>query len=315
MPTSTTWQTRLLHAFGRPQVGALATLWLVGAGLSMITGIHVFSIGDSTWIAFAAVALGLLLLTLGTLRRWLPVLVFDVVLSSAQLANALRSGWELLYLSSSAKADDIRGLGFDPVFGLLFSLAFSFCAFCVFLWVVYRFARSPRQEGPERNMAEVVASVLIQAPLEDVWAFNMDLTQIARFHPRTDTVTFLDGKTTREVGVAYQCNVVSGRGRGSCVEQVIDVQPMRQFTTALPSDTWGFSGNFADLKAVTTFHALDARQTKMTISVALEPKTLKGKLMLLVGSRKLRRQTQDTLDAIKVHVEQQVAQEKVHAHP
>jgi Polyketide cyclase / dehydrase and lipid transport len=282
-------------------------VWLVGAGLATIAGVRVLQTGDSAWSAFAAVTAVMLLLTLGTLRGWLPMLVLDVVLSGAQLPNAVRSGYELLHLSSSAKADDIRSLGFEPLFGLLFSLFFSLCAFCVFLWIAYRFAT----ERTRKTMPEVTASVVIDAPLADAWAFNMDLTQIARYHPRTDTVTFLDGRTNREVGVAYQCNVLTGRGRGSCVEQVTDVQPMRQFTTALPSDTWGFSDNFADFEAVTSFDAVDARRTRMTIRVALKPKTLKGKLMLLLARGKLRRQTQDTLDAIKVHVERQVAQQQV----
>jgi hypothetical protein len=50
--------------------------------------------------------------------------------------------------------------------------------------------------------------VIINAPLEAVWAFSTDLTKIPTFHPRVVKVDLLSGKTQREPGVAYQCHLV-----------------------------------------------------------------------------------------------------------
>jgi len=66
---------------------------------------------------------------------------------------------------------------------------------------------------PFRSKQEVV----INAPLEAVWAFSMDLTKIPEFHPRVVTVELLAGKSFREPGVSYQCHL-SG-GKHTCIEK------------------------------------------------------------------------------------------------
>ena len=52
--------------------------------------------------------------------------------------------------------------------------------------------------------------VVINAPLEAVWAFSMDLTKIPEFHPRVVKVELLAGKSFREPGVSYQCHLSAG---------------------------------------------------------------------------------------------------------
>ena len=49
-------------------------------------------------------------------------------------------------------------------------------------------------QPPFRSKQEVI----IDAPLEAVWSFSMDLTKIPEFHPRVVTVDLLSGKTLRE---------------------------------------------------------------------------------------------------------------------
>src|SRR5215469_3872990 len=48
-------------------------------------------------------------------------------------------------------------------------------------------------------------AVIINAPLEAVWAFSVDITKIPEFHPRVVKVDLLSGKALREAGVSYQC--------------------------------------------------------------------------------------------------------------
>jgi hypothetical protein len=52
--------------------------------------------------------------------------------------------------------------------------------------------------------------ILINAPLETVWEFNMDITRIPSFHPRVLKVDLLSGKSRREAGVSYQCHIFLG---------------------------------------------------------------------------------------------------------
>lgn len=79
--------------------------------------------------------------------------------------------------------------------------------------------------------------VVINAPLETVWEFNMDITRIPSFHPRVFKVDLLSGKARREAGVSYQCHLLSGKH--TCVEKDIEIVPMEKIVTVLPEDTFG----------------------------------------------------------------------------
>src|SRR5215475_11364405 len=68
--------------------------------------------------------------------------------------------------------------------------------------------------------------IIIDAPLEAVWSFTMDLTKIPEFHPRVSKVDLIDGKAFREAGVAYQCHL-SG-GRHTCIERDIEIVPLEK---------------------------------------------------------------------------------------
>lgn len=59
---------------------------------------------------------------------------------------------------------------------------------------------------PFRSKQEVI----IDAPLEAVWSFSVDLTKIPEFHPRVFKVDLIDGKAFREPGVSYQCHLSGG---------------------------------------------------------------------------------------------------------
>ena len=95
--------------------------------------------------------------------------------------------------------------------------------------------REKRMRPPFRSKQEVI----INAPLETVWEFNMDITKIPTFHPRVVKVELLSGKALREPGVSYQCHL-SG-GKHMCVEKDIEIVPMQKLVTVLPEDTFGIS--------------------------------------------------------------------------
>ena len=86
--------------------------------------------------------------------------------------------------------------------------------------------------------------VIINAPLEAVWSFSMDLTKIPEFHPRVVKVDLLSGKTLREPGASYQCHL-SG-GKHWCIEKDIEIIPLQKIVTVLPEDTFGISKILSD---------------------------------------------------------------------
>lgn len=143
--------------------------------------------------------------------------------------------------------------------------------------------------------------VTINAPLEKVWAFNQDLTKIAEYHPRVDKVDLISNKAFREAGVAYRCHLRDGKN--TCIEKDIEIIPMQKIVTVLPEDTMGISKLLDDYVVETVFTRQDERTTKMEFYHFYSTKTLKVKLLNLIARKKIARESQDTLNAIRKAIE------------
>jgi len=150
---------------------------------------------------------------------------------------------------------------------------------------------------PFRSKQEVV----INAPLEAVWSYGMDLTKIPEFHPRVVQVDLLDGKAFREPGVSYRCHLAGGKH--TCIEKDIEIIPLRKIVTILPEDTFGISKILSDYRVETTLQELGHLSTRMEISHFYSTTTLKAKLLNLVVKGKIARDTQATLNALKAAIE------------
>ena len=152
-------------------------------------------------------------------------------------------------------------------------------------------------QPPFRSKQEVI----INAPLEAVWSFSMDLTKIPEFHPRVVKVDLLSGKSFREPGASYQCHLPGGKH--ACIEKDIEIIPLQKIVTLLPEDTFGISRILSDYRVETTFQRLGDRSTKVEISHYYSTTTLKAKLLNLVAKGKITRETQATLNAARAMIE------------
>ena len=152
-------------------------------------------------------------------------------------------------------------------------------------------------QPPFRSKQEVI----INAPLEAVWTFSMDLTKIPEFHPRVVKVDLLSGKTIREPGVSYQCHLSGGKHK--CTEKDIEIVPLQKIVTILPEDTFGISKTLSDYRVETTFQRISDKETKVEISHYYSTTTLKAKFLNLVAKGKIARDTQATLNAAKATIE------------
>ena len=150
---------------------------------------------------------------------------------------------------------------------------------------------------PFRSKQEVI----INSPVEAVWAFNMDLTNIPKFHPRVDAVDLLSGTASREAGAAYQCHIKGGKH--TCVEKDIEVVPMERVVTVLPEDSFGISKILSDYLVETRLQNLGGMATKVEVSHYSSTKTLKAQLLNLTAKRKIARDTQTMLNAMKAAIE------------
>src|SRR5713226_4440566 len=143
--------------------------------------------------------------------------------------------------------------------------------------------------------------VVIHAPLQVVWEFNQDLTNIAVYHPRVKRVDLISGKRQRGNGVAYRCYLKDGKN--TCVEKDLEVVPMERIVTALSEDTMGITNMLPDYLVEARLTPLAEHETKVEFSHYYSTKSLKVKLFNIIAKRKIAQDSQSTLDAMKRTIE------------
>jgi Polyketide cyclase / dehydrase and lipid transport len=143
--------------------------------------------------------------------------------------------------------------------------------------------------------------VVIHAPLQVVWEFNQDLTNIAVYHPRVKEVDLISGERRRGNGVAYRCHLKDGKN--TCVEKDLEVVPMERIVTALPEDTMGITKMLPGYLVEARLTPLAERETKVEFRHYYATKSLRAKLFNVIAKRKIARDAQNTLDAMKSTIE------------
>jgi hypothetical protein len=143
--------------------------------------------------------------------------------------------------------------------------------------------------------------VIINAPLETVWEFNMDLLKIAEYHPRVNKVDLISGKQFRETGVSYQCHLTDGKN--TCIEKDIEIVPLQKLVTVFSQDTMGLTKLLPDYVVESNVSKLGDNATKVEMSHFYSSSKLMVWLLNFTIKRKLARETQDTLNAMKKWIE------------
>ncbi len=144
-------------------------------------------------------------------------------------------------------------------------------------------------------------NVIIDAPLETVWNFNQDLLKIADYHPRVNKVDLISNKQFREAGVSYQCHLKDGKN--TCTEKDIEIVAMQKIVTVFPEDTMGLAKLLPDYLVESTLTKLGETSTQIEISHFYSSSTLKVWLLNIIIKRKIAKETQETLNAMKQHIE------------
>jgi len=168
-------------------------------------------------------------------------------------------------------------------------------------WHLSRRKEQHMEFPPFQSRQEVV----IHAPLQAVWEFNQDLTNIAVYHPRVERVELISGKRQRGRGVAYRCHLKDGKN--TCVEKDLEVVPMERIVTALPEDTMGITKMLPDYLVEARLTPVASNETKVELSHYYSTKSLKTKLFNIIAKRKIARDSQNTLEAMKTTIENHAA--------
>ena len=115
--------------------------------------------------------------------------------------------------------------------------------------------------------------VMIHAPLQAVWEFNQNLTNIVAYHPRVERVELISGKRQRGEEVAYRCYLKDGKN--TCVEKDLEVVPMERIVTALPEDTMGITKMLPDYLVEARLTPLAEYETRVEFRHYYSTKSLK----------------------------------------
>ena len=83
---------------------------------------------------------------------------------------------------------------------------------------------------------------------------------------------------------------------------------MEKIVTVMPEDTFGITKILSDYTVETTFHELGASETEVKISHYYSTTSIKAKLLNLIAKRKIARETQATLNAVKKVIETEASQ-------
>lgn len=157
------------------------------------------------------------------------------------------------------------------------------------------------QETKKMPAFQSKQEVIINAPLKEVWDFNQDLSKIAMYHPRVNKVDLISGEQFRSAGTEYLCHLTDGKN--TCLEKDIEIVPMEKIVTALPEDTMGLFKLLTDYIVETLFSKVNTNTTKMEFRHYYSTPTLKHKLINLFAKRKIGKESQETLNAIKTAIE------------
>jgi hypothetical protein len=87
------------------------------------------------------------------------------------------------------------------------------------------------------------------------------------------------------------------------VEKDLEVVPMERIVTALPEDTMGITNMLPDYLVEARITPLAENETKVEFRHYYSTKSLKAKLFTVIAKRKIARDSQNTLDAMKSTIE------------
>ncbi|MBK8955118.1 MAG: SRPBCC family protein [Saprospiraceae bacterium] len=147
--------------------------------------------------------------------------------------------------------------------------------------------------------------IIINAPIETVWEYNMDLSKIPDFHPTVSKVDLISNTQFRETGVSYQCNIVNSQHK--CVEKDIEIIPHSKIVTVFPSDTMGLSKLLPDYIVETNFIKVDDRSTRVEILHYYSSSKLKVMILNFFIKRKMAKQTLEMLIGMKKKIEEEMS--------
>ncbi len=129
-------------ALDRP-VRSADVAWIGGGAMLALTGAVAAARHDKMGVVpvYATVAVVLILMALAVWRGVGWVVAVLLVGQAGQIASVAGTAWELASGVAAVKANEVRGIGFDPATAVAINLCYSAVGFALFCWHVIRLRR------------------------------------------------------------------------------------------------------------------------------------------------------------------------------
>jgi Polyketide cyclase / dehydrase and lipid transport len=140
----------------------------------------------------------------------------------------------------------------------------------------------------------------INAPSDVVWSIANDVSLIPKYHPAVDSVDLIDGQRERIAGTRYQCNVTHGKGKGSCIEEVVESIPGSKVSTFMGKDSWGIDKLLKDFVVDTTLIPEPNNSTVLRFEAFYNPAGIINRILnLVILRRKTMQRSREVMHGIK----------------
>ncbi len=146
--------------------------------------------------------------------------------------------------------------------------------------------------------------ITINAPSDEIWIAINDISLIPQYHPDVDTVDLIDGSQQRTTGSKYQCNVTHGKGKGSCIEEVVESIPGIKVSTFMGRDTWGIDRMLKDFVVDSTLIPQPDNSTVLRFEAFYNPVGMINRLLnRIILRRKTLQRSREVMLGIKQFIE------------
>jgi uncharacterized protein YndB with AHSA1/START domain len=147
-------------------------------------------------------------------------------------------------------------------------------------------------------MEDITDQVIVQAPVDRVWAAIQDPAEHVKWHP---FATHIEG--AHALGSTRTCSVLIGGKPGTTRERCSDYEEARTIMWSVEQDSSGFSRMVSDWGTGFSLEPQGPDSTRVTAQSLFTPKRLLARLMMPVIRRKFHQTQRAILDGLQQHAE------------
>ncbi len=137
---------------------------------------------------------------------------------------------------------------------------------------------------------------IIHAPVNDIWSVITDISLLPKVNPAVISAT---GRMNRQ-GETRTCEIVNGSRKGTVLERLAEMEPLKRTVWILESDSMGMSSMLHDTRFIFLLEKIDEGTTRVVNETWYEPAGFFARIMNgLMLKKTIRKAQQQILSNIK----------------